>query len=172
LHSRDAAVKGMDSTDCSGASQQSSGVALTRSLRKDRPGAAAGRMFAQALGLPHTSQLVADSSTDGMKLIQNESKGGKKSLTNPNVMSIAEDSITLVHQSIVVESASKTSEKRGRREKHRSLDPSKLEVFLQEDLRKGNGRGHQLEKTHLRSKKHLFQEDHETGELFLTCNKM
>lgn len=130
-------------------------------------------MFAQALGLPHTSQSVADSSTDGVKLVQNESKGGKKSLINCHVLCIAEDSSsTFVDQSVhLIESVGKSSEKRGRREKNKSLDPSKLEVVLQEDLRKGGGRGQKLE-NHLRSKNHLFQEDHETGELFLTGNKM
>lgn len=127
-------------------------------------------MFAQALGLPQTSQSVADISTDGTKLMQNESKGGKKSPINSDVLCIAEDSISFVDQSVhLVESVGKSSERRGRRENHKSLDPSEFEVVVQEDLQKGGGRGHKLE-NRLRSKNHFFQEDHETGELFLSAS--
>lgn len=126
-------------------------------------------MFAQALGLAQTSQSVGDSATDGLKLMQNESKGGKKPLINSNSLCIAEDSISFVDQPVpLIESVSKS---RGRREKHKILDPSKHEVVLQEDLRKGGCRGQKLENP-LRSKNHLFQEDRETGELFLTCNEV
>lgn len=149
-----------------------SGALSTRSLCKDRPGAGAGRMFAQALGLPHASQpVVADSATGGIKPMQNESKGGKESLINSNVLCIAEDSITFLDRSVYLRgSVSTSSEKRGYREKTKSLDRSKIEVVLQGDLRKGGG-GQKLE-NHLRSKNHFFQEDQETGELFLTSNQI
>ncbi|KAG0581443.1 hypothetical protein KC19_4G252200 [Ceratodon purpureus] len=174
LRSRDAAVKDVHSLNHSGTSHLSSGATSTRPLRKDRPGAGAGRMFAQALGLPITSQsVVADSATDSMKPMPNESKGGKESLINSNnVLCIAEDSISFVDPSVhLVGSVSKSSEERGCREKSKCLDRSKLEVVLQEVLRKGGGRGNKLE-NHLRSKNHVFQEDQETGELFLTSKRI
>ena len=128
-------------------------------------------MFAQALGLPHTSQsVVADNAANRMQLMQNESKEAKESL-NSNVLCIAEDKITFVDRSVhLIASGSKSSGKRVHREKTKSLDHSKCEV-VQEDMRKGDGRGHKLE-NFLRSKNHFCQEDQETGELFLTSNQI
>lgn len=48
-------------------------------------------------------------------------------------------------------------------------DHSKLNVVLQEEVRKGGGKGHKVENCR-RLKKQVFQEDHETGELFLISN--
>ena len=132
-------------------------------------------MFAQALGLPHTSQsVVADSSTDSMKPTLNESKGGKESLINSNVLCIAEDRNTFVDRSVhLTGSVSKSSNERGYEGKSKSSDRSEVEVILQEDLQNGGGggRGHKLE-NHLRSKTHFFQEDQETGEFFLASNRI
>jgi hypothetical protein len=150
LRVRDAAVKNLHFAE------QSSGVPVTRSVRKDRPGAAAGRMFAQALGLPPTSQTSAECATQPT---QNERKGGKKPV---DVVCIAEDTVTFVDQSVPM--ISKAAERRVRRpEQNGGLGSSKPEVV---DLRKGGGRGHKLEKQP-KSRNHLFQEDDETGELFL-----
>jgi hypothetical protein len=132
-------------------------------------------MFAQALGLPHTSQsVVADSSADGMKPMLTESKGGKESLINSNVLCIAEDRNTFMDRPVhFTGSVSKSSNERGYEAKSNSLDRSKVEVVLQEDLQKGGGggRGHKLE-NHLRSKNDFFQEDQETGEFFLASNRI
>lgn len=136
-------------------------------------------MFAQALGLPPTSQTSAECATvDGMKPTQNERKGGKKSV---DVVCNAEDSVTFVDQSVpMIGSVSKAAERRVRRPKNNGgLGTNKPEVVdLRKGgdlgsnkpgvvgLRKGGGRGHKLEKQ-LKSRNHLFQEDDETGELFL-----
>ena len=137
---------------------RSSGSTSARSLRKDRPGAGAGRMFAQALGLPQSSD-------SGAKPMRNRSKGGKEPPINSNNVS-ADDRISFLDLSVHL-LTSRALEGR------KSLDRSKVEVVLQEDLRKGGSRkGHKLESSHLRSKNHVFQEDHETGELFLTSNRI
>ncbi|XP_024382314.1 uncharacterized protein [Physcomitrium patens] len=168
LRLRSIAAKDVDSC---GANHQTSRVMPTRPFRKDRAGAAAGRMFAQALGLPHNSPqpVVADCFADGMALVETDSGGGNESLINHNVLYIAEESVTSVNQSAhLVGSARKASDKRERKEKSK-LEPSKPDV-LKEDQRKG-GKGHKFEK-HLRLKTRLIQEDQETGEVFLTHSRV
>jgi len=147
-----------------------------KTIRKDQPGAAARRIFAQALGLPQTvpcPQSVDDSrGNHNSTMAQLDSAGGKtiSSVNLNNVQYFSEESTSNVDWlTRPVESTTGSFNRRRSTGSIQVIDHSKLEVVLQEEVRKGGGKGHKVENRR-RLKKQVFQEDHETGELFLISN--
>lgn len=144
-----------------------------KTIRKDQPGAAARRIFAQALGLPQTvpcPQTVDESrGNHNSTMAQLDSAGGKtiSSANLDNVQYFSEESTSNVDWlTRPVESTTGSFNRRRSTGSIQIVDHSKLEVVFQDEVRKGGGKGHKVENRR-RLKKQVFQEDHETGELFL-----
>lgn len=105
-------------------------------------------------------------------MAQLDSAGGKtiSSANLNNVQYFSEESTSNVDWlTRPVESTTGSFNRRRSTGSDQVIDHSKLEVVLQEEVRKGGGKGHKVENRR-RLKKQVFQEDHETGELFLISN--